>query len=203
MFFDQLKEELSSNLKLNQKRIEKAYNFAKEVHKGQKRASGIDYITHPVEVARIVHQMGGNEDMICAALLHDTIEDGNDPKAIAHDMHKHFGEKVYKTVQVLSKNPKIKDKTAKNAQYYEKIKKNIETDAAVFFVKAADIIHNMETIAACSIEKQELWIKELKERYIPLFIDYFHKIPFDYHIMYEKTMHRLYQILETKSKLKN
>ena len=200
MSFSQFKKKLSSSSDINLKKIEKAYIIASEVHKDQKRESGGPYITHPLAVAEIVYKIGGNENMICSAILHDAIEDSSTPKKIENEIQIQFGNGVYNTVSALSKNPKIKDKTRQNCKYYEKIKTTMAKDINVFFVKAADIIHNGETVNVRSIEKQELWIKELTTKYIPIFENFFKEIPLEYYDMYHYVMNKLYQIVSRYNK---
>ena len=199
MYIEKLLQFISQkNPNCNLLRIKSAYNLAAVVHASQIRASGEPYIIHPIAVAKIIIGIGGDENMICAALLHDTIEDGENAEEIANRIYKSFGEDIYYLVQAVSKDGRIEDKVSQQDAYFVQIKEALETDVSVFFIKLADLTHNMDTISNLSPSKQKEWIKDLKEGYIPYFTEYFHKISFHYHPMYHKMMEHLQQIIEKK-----
>jgi len=98
------------------KLVEKAYNFAKKAHEGQKRTSGLDYINHPVEVVKILLELRPDVASVCAALLHDTIEETD--YSIA-DIKREFGEEIADLVEGETKTSKVvfespEDYTAEN-----------------------------------------------------------------------------------------
>jgi GTP pyrophosphokinase len=182
---------------LNKKLIEEALNYAKEVHKGQKRRSGKDYITHPFEVARVLASIGADEDLIIAALLHDTIEEGKNKEKIEKEIFEKFGSSIYFMVRAMSKDPEITDKDEQYEEYLEQIKKAMEIDISVFLLKTADLLHNLETLDALPKKRREKWIEELKESYLPLFSDYYHQISFHYHDVYMQLMEKLQELIDT------
>ncbi len=196
MPFRDLEAEIKKNSHLDLGRISKAYEYAEKIHENQKRKSGEPYIIHPVEVARIILQAGGDENMIIAALLHDVIEDGEDPEKVGNEVYHQFGGDVFYLVQSLSKDGNHQDKKSRDKAFFDQIKKALETDVSVFFIKMSDLIHNMGTLSALAPEKQEKWINELKNNYLPYFSEYFHKISFHYHPIYHRLMEELEKIIE-------
>jgi len=194
--FEQLRLGILKKGNLDLNKIERAYWFAAKVHQEQKRKSGEPYIIHPVEVARVVYEIGGNEDMICAAFLHDTLEDGKNPEIIAQEIYRSFGDYVYFLVQALSKDGKIEDKEMQQASFFEQIQEAFEMDMAVFFLKMADLIHNFETISFLKPAKQNKWIEELKDQYYPIFVHRYHEIPQHYRGMYCRFMEKLENLIK-------
>ena len=169
--------------------VQEAYTLAKQLHKGQRRESGELYITHPVAVAKLLFDMGADRDIVCAALLHDVLEDGaTKAPAIDDRIHCAFEDHVLYLVQALSKDSTIHDKVARQDVYLKQIKDAFDVDIFVFFIKVADLLHNMSTIVALDPERKKQWIKELKYQYLPLFSTYFHRIPLHYREMYHKMM---------------
>ena len=195
MPFRPLKADIKKRNDLLLGKIEEAYKFAERVHRGQKRKSGEPYITHPVEVARIVNRIGGDENMICAALLHDTIEDADDPQKVGDDVYHTFGGDVYYLVDALSKDFRIEDKKTQQETFFAQLQLAAEMDVGVFFIKLADLMHNMGTISSLRQDKRDIWVEELKEHYIPFFQQYFHKISLHYHGMYHNMMDELQGIV--------
>ena len=97
----------SSGRRFDKDKIMRAYDFAKELHEGQFRASGEEYISHPLAVAELVVGLVPETDAVCAALLHDVVEDCADKVSIA-DIEKRFGSEVAMLVDGLTKLIKIK-----------------------------------------------------------------------------------------------
>ena len=156
----------------------------------------------PVEVAKIIIRIGGDENMICAALLHDTIEDGDNPEKIENDIYHKFGGDVFFMVKAVSKDNKLGkgNKNLCDKEYFRQIKKAAESDVSVFLIKMADLMHNMDTIFAFNPDKQQVWITTLKNSYIPFFSEYFHQISFHYHPIYHNMMEELHKIIEKYEK---
>lgn len=158
-------------------KITDAYRYAAKIHKGQKRKSGESYIMHPVAVAELLFSAGMDRDVVIAALLHDAIEDGEDKELISRHIQNYFGDHVLYLVHAVSKDGKIEDKFQQQEQYLVQIERAFELDVSVFFIKVADIIHNMMTISHLSVDQQSLWMHELLAEYLPLFSSYYHRIP--------------------------
>ncbi len=204
MFFRDLKNLISQKTDFDIQRIQHAYEMAFEVHKNILRKSGEPFIIHPLAVAKTILEIGGDEDMICAALLHDVIEDCEyDQKQYWRDqIFNQFGPDVYFLVEAVSKDERIEDKNIKQKEYCERIEEGISQDASIFFLKMADLINNMETIDALKPEKRAKWIHELKTLYMPMIVRNFHKVPFHYRDMYQNltdTIERTIESHETDS----
>lgn len=168
--FDTLLSTLNSTGKnYNIEKITKAYEFAKQLHEGQFRKSGEPYICHPVAVAEIVAGLGLDTDSICAALLHDTIEDCSD-KVDLTKIKKEFGDQVADIVDGLTKLVKIpfNDKEDEQMENLRKMFLAMAKDIRVIFIKLADRLHNMRTLGAQSEEKRRLIALETMHVYAPL-----------------------------------
>ena len=148
--------------------IEKAYYFAKDKHRFQKRHSGELYISHPLAVARILSDMKADYETICAALLHDVMEDCNVSKDTIAD---EFGPVIAELVDGVTKVSDIKedDKEKKNAMTINKLSISFHDDVRVAFIKLADRIHNIRTIDAhASYEKKARIARQTLDIYAPL-----------------------------------
>lgn len=147
--------------------IKKAYFYAKTLHQNQYRQSGEPYITHPLNVAYILAEMHADCDTICAALLHDTLEDTKITKEeIAHD----FNPNVAKLVNGVTKLSKMNfsSKQAQNAANTRKIITGITEDVRIIIIKLADRLHNMETLQFKKEFKQKENSLETMEIFVPL-----------------------------------
>ncbi len=147
--------------------LRKAYLFAENAHKGQKRSSGEDYIIHPVNVAATLIRLHMDLDTIMAGLLHDVVEDcGVTPQEI----EKEFNIGVSDLVVGLTKISKIKFKTKEESQIenFRKMVVAMAKDLRVIIVKLADRMHNMRTLQYVSDEKQKKIAQETLDIYVPL-----------------------------------
>ena len=145
--------------------LERAYRTAEELHRTQKRKSGDPYITHPLAVTQILAELGMTEPTLCAALLHDTVEDT--PYTLSQLSHD-FGEEVALLVDGVTKLDKVK--YGENAQS-ETIRKMIvamSRDIRVLVIKLADRLHNMRTLHHLRPDKQNRIATETLEIYAPL-----------------------------------
>ena len=149
------------------KKIQKAYTFAFYSHDGQQRRDGSNYISHPVEVASILLELRMDPDTICAALMHDVLEDCDVNKGNLREL---FGEDVAEIVDGVSKLGKL-DITARmdrDANNLQKMMLAISKDVRVVLVKICDRLHNMRTIEHLPRSKQIKKSKETIELYGPL-----------------------------------
>ena len=149
------------------KLIKSAYDYAYKKHFGQKRISGDDYITHPLNVAWILTEISADAYAISAALLHDTIEDSD---STFEDIETHFGSTVALLVDGVTKINKIKfsSETEQIAANQRKILVGLSEDVRVIIIKLADRLHNMRTLYVMSEEKQKRKAKETLEILTPI-----------------------------------
>lgn len=134
--------------------IKKAYHYAEELHRGQKRQSGEDYIIHPLNVAYILAEMHADKDTICAALLHDTLEDTEITK---EKIAKDFNETVAYLVDGVTKISRMNfsTKEEQNMANTRKIITSMRDDIRIIIIKLADRLHNMRTLQYKSEYKQK------------------------------------------------
>ena len=153
--------------KYNIEKITKAYEYAKQLHEGQYRKSGEEYICHPVAVAEIV--AGLELDTDCAALLHDTLEDCAD-KIDIEKIKKEFGTQVAELVDGLTKlvQIRIEDKEDAHMESLRKMFLAMAKDVRVIFIKLADRLHNMRTLNAQPENKRRTIALETMHVYAPL-----------------------------------
>ena len=149
------------------KKIQKAYTFAFYSHDGQQRRDGSKYITHPVEVAKILLDLRMDPDTICAALMHDVLEDCDVNK---NNLVKLFGEDVAEIVDGVSKLGKldINARIDADANNLQKMMLAMSKDVRVVLVKICDRLHNMRTIEHLPRSKQIKKSKETIDLYGPL-----------------------------------
>jgi GTP diphosphokinase / guanosine-3',5'-bis(diphosphate) 3'-diphosphatase len=145
--------------------IERAYEVAARWHAGQKRLSGDPYITHPLAVATILAELGMNHETICAALLHDTVEDTAYTLA---ELRREFGDDVAALVDGVTKLDKVKYGEAAAAETVRKMVVAMARDIRVLVIKLADRLHNMRTLRYLPRDKQERKAREVLEIYAPL-----------------------------------
>ena len=144
-----------------------AFVFACEHHADQRRQSGEDFIVHPVGVAKICAGMRLDTETLCAALLHDTVEDTS---ASLDEVREAFGEEVCSLVDGVTKLTGItfQSRDEAQAENYRKMMVAMATDIRVILIKLADRLHNMRTLGAMSKQKQIDKAKETLEIYAPL-----------------------------------
>jgi GTP diphosphokinase / guanosine-3',5'-bis(diphosphate) 3'-diphosphatase len=145
--------------------IERAYDVAARKHAGQVRKSGDPFITHPLAVATILAELGMNSETLCAALLHDTIEDTDYTLA---ELRREFGEDVADLVDGVTKLDKVKYGDAAQAETVRKMVVAMSRDIRVLVIKLADRLHNMRTLRYLPREKQEQKSREVLEIFAPL-----------------------------------
>lgn len=150
-------------------KIERAYLYARQLHAGQFRVSGEPYISHPVAVAEIVASLGLDTDSICAAFLHDTVEDCSD-KTNIDTIKSLFGEEVALLVDGLTKMKPInvEDKEEANIENIRKMLLAMSKDIRVIFIKLCDRLHNMRTLGVKPEVKRRSTALETMHVYAPL-----------------------------------
>ena len=153
--------------KEHQKTVAAALEYATLKHGGQKRVSGEPYITHPIAVANILLDLGMDYNSVCAALLHDVIEDTD---ATEEDLREKFGDQITELVLGVTKLKKItfKSKEQEQAENFRKMFFAMAKDIRVLIIKLADRLHNMRTVEALSRERQEALANETLEIYARL-----------------------------------
>jgi GTP diphosphokinase / guanosine-3',5'-bis(diphosphate) 3'-diphosphatase len=145
--------------------IERAYEVAARLHAGQSRRSGDPYITHPLAVATILAELGMPHDTICAALLHDTVED---TQYTIGQLRQDFGEDIAALVDGVTKLDKVKYGDAAQAETVRKMVVAMSRDIRVLVIKLADRLHNMRTLRYLPRAKQEQKSREVLEIFAPL-----------------------------------
>jgi guanosine-3',5'-bis(diphosphate) 3'-pyrophosphohydrolase len=152
---------------IDRERVQDAFVFACEHHAAQRRKSGEDFIVHPVGVARICASMRLDTETLCAALLHDTVEDTS---ASIEEVRERFGEEIAAIVDGVTKLTGITFQSRDEAQAnnYRKMMVAMATDVRVILIKLADRLHNMRTIDAMPKQKQLEKARETLEIYAPL-----------------------------------
>ena len=148
--------------------ITKAFNFAKQAHKGVRRRSGEPYILHPIAVARIACvEIGLGSTSICSALLHDVVEDTD---YTVEDIENLFGPKIAQIVDGLTKisGGIFGDRTSAQAENFKKLLLTMNDDIRVILIKIADRLHNMRTLGSMLPSKQYKIAGETLYIYAPL-----------------------------------
>jgi GTP pyrophosphokinase len=145
--------------------IERAYEVAAQQHAGQVRKSGDPFITHPLAVTTILAELGMNSETLCAALLHDTVEDTDYTLA---ELRREFGDDVATLVDGVTKLDKVKYGDAAQAETVRKMVVAMSRDIRVLVIKLADRLHNMRTLRYLPREKQEQKSREVLEIFAPL-----------------------------------
>ncbi len=147
--------------------LNKAMAYAAKMHANQFRDSGEPYITHPVEVANILFDLGLDCSTLAAALLHDCVED---TPATEDEIKKLFGEEIAELVSGVTKLDKIafKSKEEEQAENFRRMFFAMAKDIRVIIIKLADRLHNMRTISSLSEERQKAMARETLEIFAPL-----------------------------------
>lgn len=148
-------------------KINRAFEFGARAHRGQTRASGQPYISHPVAVAAIVAELHLDTESICAALLHDVIED---TPMSAEQIRSEFGDDVANIVEGVSKLDQLSFHSRGEVQVesFRKMMLAMVEDIRVILVKLADRLHNMRTLDALPPDKRVRIAKETLEIYAPI-----------------------------------
>jgi GTP diphosphokinase / guanosine-3',5'-bis(diphosphate) 3'-diphosphatase len=147
--------------------IRRAYDLTQKCHAGQNRASGEPYLSHPLEVALVLAEMKLDSTCIAAGLLHDLVEDTT---VTIVDIRKEFGEQVARIVEGVTKISKI-DFATREERQAENLRKMVLAmvdDIRVVLIKLADRLHNMRTLKALPVERQERIARETLEIYAPI-----------------------------------
>jgi len=171
-FADLMKAYSASNHKVKAELVTRAFDFARKAHEGVKRRSGEPYILHPIAVAQIcVEEIGLGSTSICAALLHDVVEDTD---FTVEDIKDIFGETIANIVDGLTKisggifGDNTKDNTTIQAENFQRLILTIPSDVRVIMIKMADRLHNMRTLDVMSPIKQQKITGETIYIYAPL-----------------------------------
>ena len=164
---DVIKELKEKNRRVDIKLVMKAYDYAKNLHGDQLRKSGEPYIIHPIQVAYVLATLGLDNDTICAALLHDVVED---TEVTNEDLKHDFGDEIAAMVDGVTKLSKLNYESVEEAQVenYRKMFLAMGKDIRVIMIKLADRLHNMRTLKYLKRDRQLANAKETMDLYAPL-----------------------------------
>lgn len=164
---DVINKKKEKSRKVDSKLIIKAYQYAVDKHGDQRRKSGELYIIHPLNVAYILAEIGLDEPALCAALLHDVVED---TEATHEDIVREFGEEVAELVAGVTKLSTMQFETIQEQQVedYRKMFLAMGKDIRVILIKLADRLHNMRTLKYLKRDRQLANARETMELYAPL-----------------------------------
>lgn len=165
--YPKFEKAIDSYSKTERELILKAYDLSVLKHNDQKRASGEEYVIHPISVAMILAEMNTDKDMVIAGLLHDVVED---TETTLEELKNSFGEDVANLVSGVTKISKLKSKNRRerNAETIRKMLLAMTKDIRVIIVKLADKLHNMRTLGFMPREKIRRIARETIELYAPL-----------------------------------
>lgn len=168
MTYTELKKQIkASGRSYDFELIDKAYKLAEKCHRGQKRESGEDYITHPVSVAALLVELGMDTETLCAALLHDVVEDTDLP---LEDISREFGDEIAQLVDGVTKLGQLAFSSVEEQQA-ENVRKMLlamSRDIRVMIIKLCDRLHNLRTLEYISPQKQRDKALETMEIYAPI-----------------------------------
>lgn len=164
---DIINKRKKKNWRANTKLIMKAYNYALSNHGTQKRKSGEPYIIHPIQVAYTLTEMGLDDATICAALLHDVVED---TQATTEDIVREFSQEISDMVDGVTKLGRLQYTSLKEQQVedYRKMFLAMGKDIRVILIKLADRLHNMRTLKHLTRDRQIANAQETMDLYAPL-----------------------------------
>ncbi len=154
-------------IEIDRDAVASAFEFAAHHHSTQRRLSGDQFITHPVGVAKICLELGLDTETICAALLHDTVEDTS---ATLEEIEDLFGERISGLVDGVTKLTEVsfESRDERQAENYRKMMVAMASDIRVILIKLADRLHNMRTVSALAKQKRIGKATETLEIYAPL-----------------------------------
>jgi hypothetical protein len=175
MFFQKLKEQIKKDSNFDIQRVERAYNLARSVHGHQKRKTGEPFVTHPVEVAYLLKEIGATEDMVCVALLHDVIENKEKHNISTEYLVSEFGEKVVKLIEILSKLKIWKTTYCRMQGNLTDLENGFADYPEAIIIKIADRVHNLQTLHGFNEEKQKEYLNETENFLMPIFQKAFEK----------------------------
>ncbi len=158
----------TANSRLDEELLARAYRFSEQAHRGQLRNSGEPYVTHAVEVAKILAELQLDTITVASGLIHDVVED---TKITIADVEKAFGAEIAAIVDGLTKIAKLPNSGSnqdRQVESYRKLLLSIAKDARVIIVKLADRLHNMRTLEFLPEEKQRRIAQETRDLYAPL-----------------------------------
>lgn len=166
--FEKLQRETSSYLDgAEEALLKKAFLFAREAHQGQCRKSGEPFIAHPVEVALILADLRMDVETLCAALMHDTVEDSD---VTLEQVESEFNENIAQLVDGVTKITRIEVETLSDEQAHtiRKMFVAMNKDIRVIVIKLADRLHNMRTLSALREDRRIFKARETLEIYAPI-----------------------------------
>lgn len=168
MTWKKLKNSIPPDRHIDAHQLKEAYQFARFAHKHQKRHTGEEYITHPLQVAQILVSWHLNQTILEAALLHDTVEE---TPVTLQEIESQFGKEVAFLVDGVTKVGSVQLRNKVDHQFLENLRKMfiyLAKDVRVVMIRLADRLHNMQTLDAVPISKQKRIARETLQIYAPL-----------------------------------
>jgi GTP diphosphokinase / guanosine-3',5'-bis(diphosphate) 3'-diphosphatase len=156
-----------AHARLDAELLARAYRFSEQAHAGQKRKSGEDYVTHCIEVAKILADLQLDSVTVASGLIHDVVED---TEITVADVEREFGREIAQIVDGLTKIGSLPLNSSQDRQVenYRKLLLSIAKDARVILIKLADRLHNMRTLDWLAPEKRRRIAQETRDLYAPL-----------------------------------
>ena len=153
--------------RLDRELLARAYRFSEQAHQGQKRSSGENFVSHCVEVAKILAELHLDTVTVASGLIHDVVEDTNVTVA---DVEREFGKEIAHIVDAVTKISNIEFRSTQERQVenYRKLLLSVATDVRVILIKLADRLHNMRTLDYLADEKRRRIAQETMDLYAPL-----------------------------------
>src|SRR4051795_12837749 len=153
--------------RLDRELLARAYRFSEKAHEGQKRLSGDKYVSHCVEVAKILVDLQLDSTTVASGLIHDVVED---TAVTVEDIEAEFGKEIAEIVDGLTKigHLPLNSSQERQVENYRKLLLSIAKDARVILIKLADRLHNMRTLDYLPPEKRRRIAQETRDLYAPL-----------------------------------
>lgn len=180
---------------VNLNALRRAYRIACEVHRDQKRCSGDAYISHPVAVAACLAQVGANQALLCAALLHDTLEDALELDVLRQRIRTRCGRDVLFLVEAMTKDPGMPDPSARIEAFRVSFEHAAQDDFRLALLKLSGLLHNLATIAYLPDERRTVWLRELANDYFSALVRLFASVPLNQRKVYLRFYDQLHKLL--------
>lgn len=175
--FAELCTSLADRPDIDLRKLRSAHQIACDVHQGQTRCSGESYITHPVAVASLAAFIGSGQVLLCAALLHDTLEEAQEPDRVRQRIKRVCGADVLRLVEAMTKDRGIADGADRQEKFQATFETKADQDYRLAVLKLVDLLHNLITIDGLPEARRKQWLYELETQYLPATLRLFTTVP--------------------------